>query len=120
MLDPARYKGFRLEDLVIEEIEWSSERAHHIRTRSERHVGDTNLEPEWATEAVFDGDRVLRVSGRTEENSSVKVIGYSPNALGEGRLLKVWIWTDDPPGPTWSGGSASLANDSDQKRYEET
>jgi hypothetical protein len=120
VLDPLQYKGVPLEELRIDSVEWTPEREHHIRTRTERYgQNDKDIEPEWATEAALDPDRVLRVAGDEEATSSVKVVGYSRSAFGTGHLLKVWIWSDDPSSPVWSGGSATVANTSDTRRYEQ-
>lgn len=119
MLDPRRYKGVPLEQLRIDGIEWTPERQQHIQTRTERYgPNERNIEPEWATEAALDPDRLIQVAGNEEATSSIKVIGYSPSAFGAGHLLKVWIWSDDPASGLWFGGSASVANPSDSRRYQ--
>lgn len=116
--DVDEYKGVPLGALRIDEVVWTDERAEHIRSRSQRQPGDLNVEPEWATEAALDPERVVRVAGSDPSTQSLKVIGRS---VGAGAvLLKVWIWSDDPKGSsTWNGGSASMANPADAKRYEE-
>ena len=119
--DTTTYKGVPLGDLVIEEVMWTPDAAEHLRTRTDRYQpGETNIEPEWATEAALDPYRVVRVATHEDRTAALKVIGFSKSALGEGRLLKVWIWSDDPTKPTWDGASACLANDSDRRRYEES
>lgn len=116
-MDPGHYKGVPLGDLYIEAVTWTEERAEHIRSRTVRYgSGETNLEPEWATEAALDPDRTVRVAGDKEETSSLKVVGYSQSFNG---LLKVWIWSDEPQTSSmWNGGSAAAANDTDIRRYE--
>jgi len=112
------YKGVPLGSIQIESISWSDEAIEHITTRRDRKIGDeTNMQPEWATEAALDDDRVVRVAGDNDNTSSLKIIGWSPSACGDGRLLKVWIWSDDPSSHRWDGASACLANDSDAKKY---
>lgn len=104
-------------DLRIEGVTWTPDRAAHIRTRTVRYTsGETNLEPEWANEAALDPDRIVAVVGEKEETSSLKVVGYTHSL---DRLLKVWIWSDEPQtSDVWNGGSAAVANDSDRRRYE--
>ena len=110
------YKEVPLTQLRIEEVHWSDERAQHIRTRSRRKsAAEFDVEPEWATEAVVDPNRLVAVSGSDLRTQSLKVIGYSH---GANRILKVWIWCDEPLVSTaWNGGSAVEANDTDKRRY---
>jgi hypothetical protein len=118
-VDPDTYKGIPLTDLSIDAVVWTEERAEHIRMRTIRYnAGEANLEPEWADEAVMDPERIVKVSGETEETASLKVVGYSQSLDS---VLKVWIWSDEPAtSGTWNGGSAALANDSDVRRYEKS
>lgn len=118
------YKGVPMEALRIDEVIWTPERAHHIRTRSQRRAGDFDVQPEWATEGALDPHRVVRIAGNEPATESLKVIGRSTAAAGalgeEQLLLKVWIWSDDPEGSsTWNGGSAAKASSSDVAQYEE-
>lgn len=54
------YEGIPLEELRIDDIDWTH-RAEHIRTRSHRSAGrDLDIEPEWATEAAKDPERLIR------------------------------------------------------------
>lgn len=111
-----QYKGVPLEELKIETIAWTEDRAEHVRLRPGRQSGGTALEPEWATEAALDPLRIIRVAGTEKpETSSLKVIGESRSFGG---LLKVWIWSDEPAtSGTWNGGSACVATDSDRRGY---
>ncbi len=118
MLDPHSYKGIALNDLEINVVAWAEARKEHIRSRTTRYEGtETDIEPEWATEAALDPQRVVRVAGNAEETSSLKVIGYSASVPPSGDVLKVWIWSDDPESGEWNGASACIANASDRKKY---
>ena len=120
-MEERTYKGVPLSDLNIDEIDWSDEVAEHIRTRSERTgPGDWDIEPEWATEAALDASRVVSLAGSTNpDRIALKIIGMA-NIDGEPILLKVWVWSDEPASSeVWNGGSASLANRSDLRRYRE-
>ena len=78
------YRGVPLDELRIESVEWTDAQAEHIRTRTTRKGStELNIEPEWATEAVFDPDRIVGLPG---SGQSIKVIGYSESAK---QLLKV-------------------------------
>jgi hypothetical protein len=114
------FKGVPLSQLRIEDIYWSEERAQHIRTRSQRagRSDEFNVEPEWATEAGLDSNRIVRLAASEEPDAqSLKIIGWSDGAH---RLLKVWVWSDEPAtSSVWNGGSAARANSSDEKRYRE-
>src|SRR5437588_12772060 len=71
------YRGVPLAELRIESVEWTEERAQHIRTRSARkETIELDIEPEWATEAVFDEGRIVAITS----GDSIKVIGYSSSA----------------------------------------
>lgn len=109
------YRGVRLEDLRIWTIEWTDERAEHIRTRSERYgPGEFDVEPEWATEAALDVSRVVDLPGGGSE--SIEVIGYSTSAE---ELIKVWIHPKNLEEGVWFGASACKANSTDERNYRE-
>ena len=119
---PANYKGVPIDVLQIDAIYWSDERAEHIRTRSKRKESEElNIEPEWATQAALDPHRRVGVPASNDPaSSSLAVIGFSPDAPPSGQVLKVWIWSDEPASSgTWNGGSATLANYSARRAYEE-
>lgn len=112
--------SWRLEDLPIETVDWTH-RAEHIRWRSQRYgPAEFDVEPEWATEAAMDRNRLIdRASDR-----SVVVIGWSSSApprqpQDEGRVLKVWLVPKDLQHGDWWGASACEANDSDRRQYQE-
>jgi hypothetical protein len=113
------YKGVPLDELKIDAISWSDEAAAHIRSRSVRQRGATNLEPEWATEAALSDRRMIRLAhAASESTAALKIIGMSESVRGGPRLLKVWVWSDDPRSANWNGGSATLANEADRRLYE--
>ena len=99
------FDGIPLSELPIDEVAWSEERAMHIRTRAERKgPAEINIEPQWASEAALDPNRLVR---RGSGRESVEVLGYSPSAR---RVLLVWIYTTEhPPSGVWQGGSAIAA-----------
>lgn len=64
-----------------ERIEWDDEAAAHIRSRSARYPGATDIEPVWAAEAVNDPDRLTdEPDPRSAHANSVRIVGYSPTA----------------------------------------
>jgi hypothetical protein len=118
MAAPVDYKGVRLEDLRIERVEWDDEASEHIRTRRARKgPAETDIEPEWATEAALADIRLVAVApSDSPDTASLRVVGYSEGASA---LLKVWLWSDDPSGSaTWNGASACLANVSDIRKHD--
>ncbi len=96
MTDGDAYEGIPLEELLINDIDWTH-RGEYIRTRSQRKApNEFDVEPEWATEASLDPKRLISTTG----GKSVAVIGLSRSApsrtAGEqGRVLKVWIVPKD-------------------------
>ena len=52
------FLGWDPTELPIEGVDWSY-RGEYIRTRSKRKPGEFDVEPEWATEAVMDEQRIL-------------------------------------------------------------
>jgi hypothetical protein len=117
-VSPDYYLGVRLEELQINDVEWTIEGADHIRTRVERYgSGEFNVEPEWATQAALDPNRVAGLTA----GYRLVVIGWSasaPGPEGRGRLLKVWIYPKDLTTGSWLGVSACAANEKDRKAYE--
>lgn len=110
------YDGIPYDELAFEEIDWS-EAAAHIRNRSTRkdRPGEIDLEPDWATEAIFDPKRVVGDS-RSRSGQSIKVIGYSKSA---GRLLIVLLVPKSyPPDGDWWGASAWVANEQHEREYQ--
>jgi len=109
------YFGIPLERLLIDSVRWTPGGSEHIKTRTERHgTGEFNVEPEWATEAVLDPDRIVAPAGANSD--SLEVIGFSASA---DELLKVWIYPEDLQEGTWFGASACKANSTDRRNYKE-
>lgn len=66
---------------TVERIEWDDEASAHIRNRSARYPGATNVEPSWTAEAVNDPDRLRdEPDHRSTHPNSVRIVGYSPAA----------------------------------------
>ena len=107
------YKGIPLEELRIESVEWTEDRAEHIRSRSIRKgTAELDVEPEWATEAALDPGRIVGLT----TSESIKVIGYS-GAID--RILKIWLFPKDLEAGDWWGASACEANGTDRRNYKE-
>lgn len=119
--DPTLFEGTPYEDLRIDSVDWLH-RAEYIRTRSQRYgANEFDVEPEWATEAALDPDRLV---GRGSSSTSVMVVGWSNSALGRepetiGRVLKVWLVPKDHPPSSgdWWGASACEGNSNDRQAY---
>jgi hypothetical protein len=118
-----RYEGLQLDALPINDVDWTH-RGEYIRTRSERKgPREFNVEPEWATEAALDPNRLIGYCG---DGRSIEVVGLSRSAparagLGTGRVLKVWLVPKEPrgvpPEGEWWGASACDGNDRDRRDY---
>lgn len=59
---------------------WDEEDAAHIRSRSARYPGATDIEPEWTLEAATDPARVVRDPDPKSRAAYTRLIGYSPGA----------------------------------------
>lgn len=57
---------------------WDEEDATHIRSRSARHPGADNIEPDWTLEAAADPQRVVHDPDPKSLVGYNRVIGYSP------------------------------------------
>ena len=98
--------------LRIDSVEWTDERAEHLRTRTKRHgEGEIDIEPEWATEAVMDPHRL---AGPAATGEALQVVGESPAC---GVVLKVWLYPKDIEAGEWYGGSACEATDTNKRNY---
>jgi hypothetical protein len=108
------YDDIPYEEVSIEILDWS-ERGEYIRTRSSRKgPSEFDVEPEWATEAVMEPNRLLG-SGRSQSAETVRVVGYSPAA---GQLLTVvLLGKQEPVRGEWWGVNAWKANDRDERDY---
>jgi len=121
--DATGYDGVPYENLVIAAVTWSKSVSEHMATRSERY-GRAQFDvsdPEWATEAARDPDRLVG-DRRSRDGDTVRVIGWSSSAPARGRLagrvLKVWLEGDGPTSSgRWTGRSACEANDGEQQKY---
>jgi hypothetical protein len=65
---------------VRNEVLWNSERAEHIRSRSQRYPGAFNIEPAWTQEVLTDPDRIVRDPDPKSRSGAMRVIGYSSSA----------------------------------------
>lgn len=76
---------------------WDPEGAVHIRSRSTRYPGATDIEPEWTVQAADDPARVVRDPDPRSKAAYIRLIGYSPAA---GFVLTVIIDPHDFSGVT--------------------
>lgn len=96
------------------QIDWRHRDAY-IRTRSERRVGDTDIQPEWADEAAADPmAQVIDPDPASRSGVSVRVIGYSATA---DMVSTVILLSDE--GITY-GVNAWRANAGDERDYWES
>ena len=101
--------------MTPEQIEWSDEAAAHIRTRSARYPGDTDIEPDWTTEAVNDPLRlVAEPDPKSAHGNSVRTTGYSHT----GQMVITVVALRDPGG-LQHGATAWKARGADRRRYRE-
>ena len=115
------YEGVPLAELRVETVRWTRAAAEHIRTRRARYpdrVSEFDVEPEWATEAALDPDRLVATTG----GASIEVIGRSGSAPPrtpneKGRVLKVWLVPEDMDEGAWLGASACAANGKERRAY---
>ena len=56
-----------------ERIEWSEDAASHIRNRSARYLGDTNIDPAWTVEVVNDPNRLVDEPDRNPATPTASV-----------------------------------------------
>lgn len=105
-------------DIVIEDVDWFH-RGQYIQTRSARRPGERDVTPEWATEAVFDPERlVLAPDPASKSGESVRVIGMSRSA---NRIYVVILTPKDAATVavtgSWWGVNSWEASPRDQRRY---
>jgi hypothetical protein len=106
------YRGTPLSRITITTIVWTDDIADHIRTRTVRYADtETNLEPDWATEASLDPYRMLRLSTTTD---ALIVIGWSATAR---LVLRVFLYPINLTAGEWAGATAAKAADHVTKRY---
>jgi hypothetical protein len=109
--DSSTFMGVPLEALSIDSVEWSEDAVQHMKERRAEQ-GVRCPEPEEATEAALDPDRVVRIAAA---GRSLKVVG---RCASSGSLIKVWLWPKDMSNGEWFGGSAVDANGTDENIYE--
>lgn len=109
------YDGVPVRLLPVDEIDWTH-RGEYIRTRSSRKgVAEFDIEPEWATEAALDHDRLIGRDQASKSGEGVRLIGYS---AGAARVLTViLIPKEHPPVGKWWGVNAWVANRAEARRY---
>lgn len=91
---------------MIDDLWWDDEDAQHIRTRSTRYPGATDIEPDWTLEALKDSRRIVRDPDPKSRIRAVRLIGYSPTA---GFVLTVIIDPVDQAGVSaWKTNGADL------------
>lgn len=117
-MEDGTYHGHPLDDLLIAEIDWS-ERGEHIRTRSLRKPGDLDIEPEWATEAAFDEERLIGLDPGSKTGWGLRVIGRSQQM---NRVLTVILIPKNPASwdGSWWGATAWVSNSTENRRYNAT
>lgn len=85
---------------------WDAEDAAHIRSRSTRYPGATDIEPEWTLQAARDPARMVRDPDPRSRTAYVRLVGYSS---GAGLVLTVIIDPHDSSGVTaWKTRGADL------------
>jgi hypothetical protein len=96
-------------------VDWQHRR-DYIRTRSHRRAGETDIEPEWADEAVNDPDSAwLDPDPKSKSGRSARVIGYSPTA--DMIITVILVPKEEEQG--WWGANAWLASQTDERIYRE-
>jgi hypothetical protein len=103
---------------TMKELPDWSHRGEYIRTRTKRrgNEAETDIEPEWATEAFSDECAVVfDPDPASNSGSSVRTIGWSDRA---GFLISVITVRDPKTGHLW-GANAFKSNDTDQRKYEQ-
>ena len=109
------YHGVPLSQLEIRDVDWTH-RGEYIATRSQRRPGDVDIVPEWATEAVFDEERLLGLDPGSKSGWGVRVVGQS---VRMNRVLMVTVIPKHMPtlDGSWWGVNAWIANTTAQRRY---
>lgn len=60
----------------LDELWWDDEDATHIRTRSVRYPGATDIEPAWTLEAATDPHCIVRNADPKSYVGYTRIIGY--------------------------------------------
>ncbi len=113
---PDGYDGIPYVELPIDAIEWEPDDAEHIRTRVARkgQPREVDIEPEWATEAALDRQRVAADSG-SKTGESIAVTGFSSSARMV--LTVLLVPKEHPPRGDWWGATAWVANTKEERNY---
>ena len=111
------YDGIPVGRLPVDEIDWTH-RGEYIRTRSSRKgPAEFDIEPEWATEAALDSERLVGRDPASKSGAGIRLVGYSSSA---GRILTViLIPKERPPSGAWWGANAWASNHTEIRRYQE-
>lgn len=110
------FLGFDPAELPIEAIDWSK-RGDYIRSRSQRKPGEFDVEPEWATEAAMDEQRIIAAPDpASKSGETIRVVGYSESA---NRILVVILLPVQVPviDGVWYGVNAWAANSTTIRRF---
>ena len=91
------------------ELWWDDEDAEHIRHRSARYPGATDIQPDWTLEAAADGHRVVRDPDPRSTAAYFRIIGYSSSA---DFVITVIVDPED-----WSGVTAWKTRGADLREY---
>jgi hypothetical protein len=108
--------GWNPADLPIEDVDWSK-RGDYIRSRSQRKGGEFDVEPEWATEAVMDEQRLVAAPDpASKSGETIRVVGYSGSANRVLVVILLPVDLADIDG-SWIGVNAWAANSTTIRRY---
>jgi hypothetical protein len=107
--NPTACSALRYALYVRGELWWDDEDAEHIRDRSTRYPGATDIEPDWTLEAAADEHRVVRDPDLKSAAAYVRIIGYSSSA---DFVLTVIVDPHD-----WSGVTAWKTRGADLRDY---
>lgn len=91
---------------VAIELWWEEDDAKHIRQRSQRYPGATDIDPAETLEAAADPFRIVREPDPKSRWGYIRLIGYSPTASA---VLTVIVRPNDHAGVTaWLTRGADL------------
>jgi hypothetical protein len=110
------FDGIPVEELEIEEVDWTH-RGDYIRTRSARkgHI-EFDVEPEWATEAATDPQRLVAIDPASRSGQTIRVVGWSSAA--DHLLTVIMLPKQQPPDGRWWGVNAWASNRRDEREYQ--
>ncbi len=99
--------------VVVDSLWWDIEEAEHIRNRSSRYPGATDIDPAWTLEAAVDLRSIVRAPDPKSRTGAGRLIGDSPSA---GFVVTVIFDLEDEAGITaWKTVGADLRNYLEQK-----